>query len=117
MSDYENIRCSSKDRFVPVQKDPKAVSGKDERDVGARWRTAHKERTWQSAQLMFALRVDSGHATMLGHVARKEPKIICKRRRGQSADLVLGLASTDQDGSTGSKFSICYMLPLWPSGM
>jgi hypothetical protein len=36
MSDYENIRCSSKDRFVPVQKDPKAVSGKDERDVGAR---------------------------------------------------------------------------------
>src|SRR5215469_17794417 len=32
MSDYENIRCSSKDRFVPVQKDAKAVSGKDERE-------------------------------------------------------------------------------------
>jgi hypothetical protein len=51
-------------------------------------------------------------------VARKGPKIICKQCRGQSADLqVLGLTTTDQYGSTGCKFSICYMLPFWPSGM
>jgi hypothetical protein len=60
---------------------------------------------------------DYGHTTMWGMSHVRNQRSSCKQRRGQSADLVLGLATTDQDGSTGSKFSIYYMLPLWPSGM